>query len=138
MKPRDAIELHCTGNPFLLKTPLKILSSSALIPEEAKSNFLHFAEKRQKYFDSFIHDRLLPTSKLSVWDPMKKLKLKTFSNFMQKIKLHLGDKLIKLREEHELLGRFLIIQGSRPELVPKLEETIGEYEMSGSTFTLCC
>ena len=32
----------------------------------------------------------------------------------------MGDKVVKLREERELLGRFLIIQGSRPELVPKI------------------
>ena len=42
----------------------------------------------------------------------------------------MGDKVVKLREERELLGRFFIIQGSRPMLVPKLEETIGDYEMS--------
>ena len=44
--------------------------------------------------------------------------------------MRIGDKVIRLREERELLGRFFIIQGSRPTLVPKLEETIGEYEMS--------
>jgi len=49
---------------------------------------------------------------------------------MEKTKVRLGGKVIKLREERELLGRFLIIQGSRPELVPKLEETTGEHEMS--------
>ena len=36
-----------------------------------------------------------------------------------------------------MLGRFLIIQGSRPSLVPKLEETIGEYEMSVVPCSLC-
>ena len=41
-----------------------------------------------------------------------------------------GQKVIKLREERELLGRFLIILGSRPELVPKLKDTIGNFEMS--------
>ena len=36
----------------------------------------------------------------------------------------------KLREERKLFGIFLILQGSRPSLVPKLEETIGKYETS--------
>ncbi len=49
----------------------------------------------------------------------------------------IGDKVIKLREERELLGRFLIIQSSRPLLVPKLAETIGEYEMSIVPRSLC-
>ena len=68
---------------------------------------------------------------------MKKLKLKTFSNWMEKTEIRVGDKVIKLREERQLLGRFLIIQGSRPELVPKLEKTIGEYEMSVVPRSLC-
>ena len=51
--------------------------------------------------------------------------------------MRVGDKVIKLREERELLGRFLIIQGSRPSLVPKLAETTGEYEMSMVPRSLC-
>jgi len=56
---------------------------------------------------------------------------------MEKTKVHIGDKVIKLCEERELLSRFLIIQGSRPELVPKLEETIGEDEMAIVPCSLC-
>ena len=61
---------------------------------------------------------------------MKKLKLETFSNLRDTIKVRTGDKVFKLREERELFGRFLIIQGSHPELVPKLEDAIGEVDMS--------
>ena len=64
LKLRDAIELHCAGNPFELKTPLKNLATSVLIPEEAKDDILHCADKGQERFETFIHDRLLPTSKL--------------------------------------------------------------------------
>ena len=137
LKLRHSIELHCGGNPFTLISPLKSLVSSALIPSSAKDDILHFAEKGQTRFEEFIRDRLLPTSTLSVWDSQKKLKLKTFSNWMEKTKVRVGDKVIKLREERQLLGRFLIIQGSRPELVPKLEETIGTYEMSVVPRSLC-
>ena len=84
-----------------------------------------------------MQDRLLPTSKISVWDSIKKLKLMTFCNWMQKTKLRVGDKVIKLREERELMGRFLIIQGSRPDLIPKLEETFGEYETSVVPRSIC-
>ena len=63
---------------------------------------------------------------MSVWYAKKKLKLKTFSSFGDKTKNRTGDKVIKFREERELFGRFLIIQGSRPELVPKLEDVIAE------------
>ena len=127
---RESIELHCEGNPFVTKTPLKSIVSSALIPKDAKDDVIQYANKGQTRFEEFVKKRLLPTSKATVWDPMKKLKLKSFSNYMGKTKVRLGDKVVKLREERQLFGRFLIIQGSRPELVPKLEETIGQFEMS--------
>ena len=73
---------------------------------------------------------LLSTPTVSVWDPMKKLNLKTFSNLGDTIKVRTGDKVIELREERELFGRFLIIQGSRPELVPKHEDATSEFKMS--------
>ena len=113
LKLRHSIELHSEGNPFTVKSPLKNLVSSALIPENAKDDLLYFSEKGQKCFEEFIHDRLLTTSKMPVWDPMKKLKLKTFSNWMKKSKVNVGEKVIKLRDERELLARFLIIQRSR-------------------------
>ena len=137
LKQRNLIELHCGGNPFQEKTPLKSLVSSALVSDGAKNDILQFADKGQKRFKEFVSERLIPTSSLSVWDKMTKLKLKTFLNWNEKTKVRLGDKVIKLREERELLGRFLIIQGSRPSLVPKLEETIGEYEMSIVPRSLC-
>ena len=73
-----------------------------------------------------------------MWDTIKKIKLKTFSNYMQSIKTKTGEKVIKLREEREVLGRILIIQRSRPELVPKLEEIIGNFELSVAPRSVCC
>ena len=45
---------------------------------------------------------------------------------MVKTWVSVGDKVIKLREECQLLARFLVILPSRPELVPKPETMIGE------------
>lgn len=58
---------------------------------------------------------------------------------MKKIRIQSGkrDKVIEHKEERELLEWFLIIQGSRPEVVPKLEETIGDFEMSAVPCALC-
>ncbi len=120
VKLRDLIKLHCGVNPFEKKTQLKSLVSSALVTVEAKNDILQFAEKGQQRFKEFVSERLISTSTLSVWDKMKKLKLKSFSNWMDKRNVRVGDKVIKLCEEWELLGR--IILGSRPGLVPKLQE----------------
>ena len=56
---------------------------------------------------------------------------------MVKKKVQVGHKVIKLREERELLGRFLIIQGNHPHLIPKLEETNGKYDMPMVPRSLC-
>ena len=118
--PRQLIKTHCKGNPCSLPSPLKSLVSSALVPNNSKDDILRFAEKGQKRFKDFINDRFLSTPTVLVWDPMKKLYLKTFSNLGDKLEVQKGDKVIKRRVERVLFGRFIIIQGSRPELVPKL------------------
>ena len=58
----------------------------------------------------------MSTSTQSIWDPVTKLKLKTFSKLNQKTIVHVGDKVIKLCEERDLFG-FLIILSSHPGLV---------------------
>ena len=129
--------MHCGCNPFKEITLLKSLVSSAVVSKEAKNDILQFAELGQKRYEEFVSEHLKLTSKLSVWDKMKKMNLKTFSNWMDKKKVQVGDKVIKLREERELLGRFLIIQGSHPHLIPKLEETNGKYDMAMVPRSLC-
>jgi len=64
--------------------PLKNRASSALVPENAREDILQFKQKGQERFHEFVQERLLNTSQLSVLDPLKKLKLKTFSNLMEK------------------------------------------------------
>lgn len=68
---------------------------------------------------------------------MSKLKLKMWTCNSKKMEIKVKDKVIKLKEERELLGRFLIIMDSRPNLVPQLSDTIGNYEMSVVPRSLC-
>ena len=79
-KLHHLIELHCGCNPFKERTLLKNLVSSALVSKEAKNDILQFTELGQKRYEEFGSERLKMTSKLSVWDKMKKMNLKTFSN----------------------------------------------------------
>ena len=50
LKIQYSIEKHCAGNPFIEKTPLKNLASSALVPENAKTDILQLADKGLKRF----------------------------------------------------------------------------------------
>ena len=101
-----------------------------------KNDILEFSSKGQKAFQDFIDTRLTQPSPVCIWQPMKKLKLKTW-NQKNKITTGKDNKVVKLKEERELLGRFLIIQSSKPELVPKLDDTIGKFEMSVVPRALC-
>ena len=56
---------------------------------------------------------------------------------MPKTKLKIGETVIKLIEERNLYGRFLSLMEYRPGIVPKLNVTIGEYEMSVVARSLC-
>jgi len=127
---RDSIQVHCEGNPYLVGTPLENIVSSVIIPDSAAVDILHRDEKGQLAYETFVEERILSSSTTSIWDRMQKLKLKTHSTWMAKKTVRVGDKVIKLREERQLLARFLVIQQSRPELVPKLPTTIGDHEMS--------
>ena len=62
-----------------------------------------------------------------IWDPMKLAKYKTMSTWMKKTKVRVGDKVIKLREERQILARLMMIQQTR-----KLDvgTVIGMYEMT--------
>ena len=44
LKLRHSIELHCAGDPFTVKSHLKSLVSSALVPEDAKDDLQRFEQ----------------------------------------------------------------------------------------------
>ena len=49
---------------------------------------------------------------------------------MEKTTVKVGDKEINLREDREFMGKCLIIAQTRPELITKMEDLIGNYEMA--------
>ena len=86
LKIRKIIEVRCKGNPFVNKMQLKCISSSSWISEHAKDDIINYAKKGQAEFEKFVDSTMHQTSERSVWDPMTKMKLKSFSNWMEKKK----------------------------------------------------
>ena len=78
----------------------------------------------------FVKEHVVADASMSVWSTMKKMKLKAFSTWMTKTLVSVGEKVIKLPEERQLLEHFLVIQQSRPEVVSRLPATSCNYEMS--------
>jgi len=61
---------------------------------------------------------------------LKKTELEDYITWLKNATTAVGDKVVKLREDRQLLARFLVIQQSCPQVVDKLAETIGTYEMA--------
>ena len=85
----------------------------------------------QARYDELAENRLQKTTAtLSIWDTLRQIKLKRFCNWMKKRSFTVGNKTIKLREDRAFYRKCLIITQNRPELLVKMPELIGNYEMS--------
>ena len=130
-KIRQSIVKHCEGNPFITDTGLTNIVSSMAVPDKDKNDIILRDQKGHERFAEYVSNRLVKASaKLSIWDPIKKLNLRTFSNCHGKSICKIGNKLVKLREDRQLLARFLVVQQSRPQLMENIGESIGKYEFS--------
>ena len=131
-KIREGIIKHCGGNPFSCTSiNLMNIASNMEVPSTAKEDILCRDRKGATKFEEFVSERLIvSTAEKSIWEPMRKMKLKTFSTINKKVPCKVGNKLVKLREDRQLLARFLIVQQSRPTMIESLSETIGMYEFS--------
>ena len=130
-KLTNSILKYCMGNPFATDMELMNIASNITVSPIAERDMVERDKKGEEAFKSFVANRLLnATAKMSMWDPMKKLSLKSFANWQKKARCIVNKKVIKLREDRQLLAGFLVIERSRPELVQKLNDGIGTYEFS--------
>lgn len=129
---KKGIVRHCGGNPFACDDiNIMNLVSNMEVPEDAKEDILHRDEKGTSKFEEFVCERVVAsTAKLSIWEPMQKMKLKTFNTCRKKTRCKVGNKIVKLREDRQLMARFLLVQQSRPNMIQSLNTTIGTYEFS--------
>ena len=49
---------------------------------------------------------------------------------MKAKKVKVGDRVIKLKEDRKLLNKIIIVAQARPDLITKMEDIVGNYEMS--------
>eukprot|EP00794_Sanderia_malayensis_P020785 gene20785-22814_t len=130
-KLRGSILKHCKENPFSSDIPLMNIKSSMILPPLVARNVIERDKKGNEAYISFVNNRLVAdTAEVSMWDPIKKMTLKLFSNWQKKAACKVKDKIIKLREDRQLIARFLVIQKSRPNLSEKLNYVIATYEFS--------
>ena len=89
------------------------------------------ADEREQ-MNTFVEKRL-NTSQVSFWDPIPKLKVKTFERTTRKIQVKaVNDKLVTAGADRELFGRLLIAANVRQ---INLKEVLC-YELSSVPFSL--
>ena len=113
------------GDPFTSQDErLFNILTHALVEEKDEEEILGRDEIGQNLYEEFV-SRL--DGGTSVWSAMKKRNLATFKKTNKSMKITSKDgKVITLKEERNLLQRFIIIARKRTDL--DLQQCIGEYE----------
>lgn len=129
---KEKLVEHCERNPFVLtdEKDLANFCTNRVILETVKYDILERDVRGQRQYEDFVSTRLCQsTATLSVWSPISKIKLKTFST--TSVKLNADKKVAKENSsDRQLLNKILIIQRERPSVREELPEIIGNYELT--------
>ena len=99
--------------------------SKAILSREASADIYH-VEISKNMYEQFFENRIKGSTPL--WEETKEQNLKTFQAQSKAVHCKLNDKIVKIKEEHSLITRFLIMSHQRKEI--DLKCIIGCYELS--------
>ena len=102
-------------NPFNLEEiqSLVNVATGVVLPENVAECLLACKRKGQEQMTKFIVERL-NTNEVSFWDPIPKLKVKTFSSMTKKVTVKASDdKIATVSADRDLFGRLLIVANAR-------------------------
>ena len=111
------IDFNPSGDVFNVFT-------KAILPNTLSSDLLKHDEIGNELYSNFIEKHL--NGNLSVWKPVKRCNLKTFGSMRKSFKSVINNKEVHLKEEKNLMAKFLITARKQPQL--ELEECLGNYE----------
>ena len=87
--------------------------SSGILPtEKTTSDLLTAEEKGLSALNTFIEERLVKQA-TDFYEPIKKLKLSTFSNLKKSVKIKIQDKIVQLTAEKSVFGRIAMMSQHR-------------------------
>ena len=93
-------------NPFS-DSPLLCISNGMLASDEVKNDLLNTKEMGQEAMIKFKEDRLSANATKSLLDPMKRLKLKTFSYMTKTVKTTVNKKIILMKATRNLFDHII-------------------------------
>ena len=88
------------------------LSNGVLPTEKTTSDLLTAEEKGLSALNTFIGERLVKQT-TNFYEPIKKLKLSTFSNLKESVKIKMQDKIVQLTAEKNIFGRIAMMSQHR-------------------------
>ncbi|KAK3696845.1 hypothetical protein QZH41_003454 [Actinostola sp. cb2023] len=118
------IECFTSGlmtNPFALdatatpeeKLPLVNIASGVTLPNKVSEQLVHATKEGHKRMKDFINNRL-DHQETSFWDPISKLKIKTFSTITKVAKIKTSnEKVLTINADRELFGRMVVVARKR-------------------------
>ena len=121
------------ANPFTQESESLVnFATGVVLPNDSTDGLIRSTEKGREQMNTFVEKRL-NTNQVSFWDPIRKLKVKTFESTTRKIQVKaVSDKLVTVGADRELFGRLLIAANVRQ---INLKEVLC-YELSSVPFSL--
>ena len=120
--------LETFTNPFTYDdTNLINMVTKSVMPEDITNDVCSHDRIGQKLYSKFCEDHIKSAS-TNLWDPMKKVKIKTFKSAAKAVRVRVKDQIVQLKEDRALFARMLIVARSRPEI--DLQECISMHEFS--------
>ena len=121
------------ANPFTQESESLVnFATGIVLPSNSADGLIRSTEKGREQMNTFVEKRL-NTNEVNFWDPIPKLKVKTFESTTTKIQVKaVNDKLVTVGADRELFGRLLIAANVRQ---INLKEVLC-YELSSVPFSL--
>ena len=85
------------------------ISTGDLANEKVKSNILSVKEKVQGAFDTFVKTRVNKENTMSIFDPIKKMKLSSFSSMNKTKTCKVNSKIIPVQASKELFSKVSLV-----------------------------
>ena len=93
--------------------PLSNLVTGVVLPDADTNILLDAAESDRQSMENFISSRI-QSSEINFWDPVQKLKIKSFSSVAKKIAVkNQKDMMVSVSADRELFGCFLVTAKNR-------------------------
>ena len=94
-------------------TDLMNLASGIVLPADLAEALVSCTNKGREHMTTF-NEKRINTNTISFWDPISKVKVKTFETTVKKVQLKAADEhLITMKSDRDLFGRLMIVANAR-------------------------